>query len=169
MDNAAAIIAQLVDVRNLGTEKCVKLTLHAPVEQAEEILAAFGWPTRVDPVPVAVARLNIPDPSTQDGRAAASDQGKPVAPPPQGSKERRSFTSLPLAQQAALLCQDKLFQAFLREQCREPCNSEAEAAAVIRIRCGVKSRADIQSNLRALAQFTQDRDRFIAWKLAEAL
>jgi len=55
---AAAIAAQLVDMRNVGTHKVMKLTIHVPEEQALAAIAAFGWPTGVNPVPIAIARLN---------------------------------------------------------------------------------------------------------------
>lgn len=58
MNKPAAISAQLVDMRNVGTHKCLKLTLHVPEEQALDAIAAFGWPTGAAPVPVAIARLN---------------------------------------------------------------------------------------------------------------
>lgn len=54
---AAAIAAQLVDMRNVGTHKVLKLTIHIPEEQALAAIAAFGWPTGVDPVPIAIARM----------------------------------------------------------------------------------------------------------------
>jgi hypothetical protein len=57
MTDARAISAQLVDIRNVGTHKVVKLTIHAPQEHAMHIMELFGWPTQVDPVPVALARL----------------------------------------------------------------------------------------------------------------
>lgn len=59
MSEPAAIAAQIVDIRNLGTQKVVKITVHAPQEEALAVIDAFGWPTAVDPVPVAIARLDL--------------------------------------------------------------------------------------------------------------
>ena len=58
MTQPAIITASLVDVRNLNTEKSVKLTLHVPAELAGSVFEAFGWPTATNPVPVVLARLN---------------------------------------------------------------------------------------------------------------
>lgn len=120
---------------------------------------------------------NAPDPSRQkDGRAedhggssqaiAANRQAEPKATI--GSAPRRSFTSLPLAQQAALLCQDPVFRSFIVEELDVPCENEEQAADAIRVRCGVTSRADIAADRQATVQFTADRDRFMAWKLVGA-
>lgn len=57
MDDATAISAQLVDARNIGTHKSLKLTLHIPAEMAEAFIRDFGWPTAAEPIPVALARL----------------------------------------------------------------------------------------------------------------
>ena len=58
MDNRAAIMGELVDVRNIGTHKCVKLTIHVPAEYAMRVFDAFGWPTAAEPVQIAIARLD---------------------------------------------------------------------------------------------------------------
>ena len=42
MSDRAAISAQLVDIRNIGMHKSVKLTLHVPAEQAELVMKIFG-------------------------------------------------------------------------------------------------------------------------------
>ena len=62
MTEAAIIAGSLVDVRNVGTHKSVKLTIHVPEEHATRVVAAFGWPTGVNPVSVAIARLEQPLP-----------------------------------------------------------------------------------------------------------
>ena len=55
----AAIMGSLVDVRNVGTHKSVKLTIHTPEEYAMKVVDPFGWPTGVNPIPVAIARLDL--------------------------------------------------------------------------------------------------------------
>lgn len=168
MNAPAAIQAQLVDVRNLGTEKCVKLTLHAPVEIAAQIFEAFGWPTAVNPVPVALARLDLNAAERSADRRGAATTADSTRLPSPALKQPRPFTSLPLAQQAALLCQDPVFRAFVREELDMPCETEADAADVIRMRCAVDSRSEIASHPQAKAQFIMDRERFQAWKLVSA-
>jgi hypothetical protein len=128
MSAPAAIQAQLVDVRNVSSHKCVRLEIHVPAEQAGDVMAAFGWPTMADPVPVALARL------VEDARVK-----------PEQVKEHRSFSDLPLAQQAALRCQETQFQEFLvgtNRLCLLNATKD-DVADVVRQLCGVQSRADI--------------------------
>lgn len=53
----AAVMGSLVNLKNVATHKSIALTIHVPAEAAQAVLGAFGWPTMVDPVSVAVARL----------------------------------------------------------------------------------------------------------------
>jgi hypothetical protein len=128
----AAISASLVDVRNIATHKVVRLEIHVPAEQAQMVIDAFGWPTGVDPVPVAIARLVA--------EKSASDAPKPVGEP----KERRRFVELSLAAQAGLRCNEKAFWKFLHDEMSYDIDSEAEAAEAVRDICGVESRAAIR-------------------------
>ena len=57
MSDAAIIQGSLIDVRNAGQHKEVILKIAVPAELAMRVLDAFGWPTAVNPVSVAVARL----------------------------------------------------------------------------------------------------------------
>ena len=132
MSAPAVISASLVDVRNIAAHKCVRLEIHVPAEQAGIVLAAFGWPTAVDPVPVAIARLDL---------KAASEPEKP----------RRPFETLPPAQQAAMRCQEIGFQKFTHAK------SPEEAAEAIRFRCGVGSRSELNTNAEA-ARIWRDID-----------
>lgn len=131
MSAPAAISAQLVDVRNLDTHKCVKMTIHVPAEQAPAVLAAFGWPTMVDPVPVAIARLDI------------NAMKRPLPHP----KERREFYTLPFPQQAGIRSDDLKFALWMSHL---PVGKECETAAeAIRAYCGVESRAHILPGTKA--------------------
>jgi len=131
-DKPAAISASLVDVRNIAQHKCVRLEIHVPAEQTGLVLAAFGWPTGVDPVPVAIARLNP--------TKAVSDASKPAGEP----KERRRFQELSLPQQAGMRCEEKSFWAFLIQEMNYDCPNATTAADAVRDICGVTSRADIR-------------------------
>ena len=150
MSDAAAIMASLVDVRNIAAHKCVRLEIHVPVEQASLVMAAFGWPTAADPVPVAIARLNP--------QKAASEPAK-------AEKPRQKWESLPLSQQAAIRCAEAAFWRFLAEtHSLSVVASSEEAADYVRIICGVKSRADI-GKTEASAKAWRDLDgEFQYWQ-----
>lgn len=158
MIDARAISAQLVDIRNVGTHKVVKLTLHAPEEHAMKIMEMFGWPTGVNPIPVALARLDLTKggdapalqqpPLPSDGRNET--QPRPVtdrqASPAGADKQRKSFSEMSPAQQSGMLSQDRAFRMFLAEKFDMPIPDPDEAASVIRHYCNVKSRAEIKAD-----------------------
>jgi hypothetical protein len=139
MTDARAISAQLVDIRNIGTHKSVKLTIHAPEEQAMQIMKLFGWPTMVAPVPVALARLSsAPPPADEAPRPTQTGQAAPVG------ENKRTFANMAPSQQAGMFSQDRAFRLFLAEKFDTPTPDPDEAASIIRAQCKVKSRADIK-------------------------
>src|ERR1019366_2338507 len=111
MNEPAAIIASLVDVRNIAEHSSVVLKIHVPQERALEVIAAFGWPTGANPVAVAIARLdtNVTPPKLVEAlgdsalltvserfdlHAAALKAQKEAFDAP---KERRVFCDLPMS------------------------------------------------------------------------
>lgn len=139
----AAIAASLVDVRNIAAHKCVRLEIHVPAEQAGQVLEAFGWPTAVDPVPVAIARLNH----------APAQQEQDEEPP-----ARRPFDTLPATTRAAMLCDQSSFQVFLKVKTKD------EAAAKLRAHCGVKSRSEFNTDDTARMKFEMVEREFDRWR-----
>jgi hypothetical protein len=49
MTDPAVFQGSLVDLKNVGTHKSVRLIVEVPEEYGEAIVRAFGWPTRVKP------------------------------------------------------------------------------------------------------------------------
>jgi hypothetical protein len=151
MTEAAIISGSLVDVRNVGTHKSVKLTIHVPEELAMQVMKAFGWPTGVNPVEVAIARLEQPvsRPVSQAEKQPGSEIG-PQPSPVRADKPKRS-----IAQRAGMLCNDTLFHAFLRERFADEWHDSLirsggpkaivsqVAAHTVRTICNVTSRKDI--------------------------
>ena len=149
-DAPAAITAQLVDVRNVAAHKSVRLELHVPAEQAGLVMAAFGWPTMADPVPVALARLHSP----------AEPIAKPEAP-----KERRPFSELPYSQQAAMRCGEPSYEHFLwyTHGLHQDTNP-AEVIALVRHECGVTSRSEIVKGTPAGDKWEALEAEYWAWQ-----
>ena len=190
MTNKAAVItASLVDVRNVAQHKCVRLEVHVPVEQAGEVMAAFGWPTMVDPVPVELARLDLsaakpPNPKIEsseerDLRKFREDRARTELGPDtrglmnvglehiaheEAQKPKRRMSELPVPQQAALLCNREAFWRFLTDKSYVmPCRGEDDAAAFVRALCGVESRADLAEREQARERFHDLQDEFNDW------
>ena len=149
----AAIMASLVDVRNISAHKCVRLEVHVPAEQAGAVLAAFGWPTMADPVPVAIARL-VPE-------KAASEPRKGEETP------KRAWSDLPPAQQAGIRCNEPAFWRFLGTICEGDILTELDAACEVRRRCGVASRSEILPARRLEQRWNLIESAYQAW-LTEA-
>lgn len=131
MDAPAAIRATYSDMRFVKGRKVVQILLEAPIEEAPNVVALLGTPNPASEIWVAVARL-----------------GNPVSVPEQAPpKEKRRFSELPPAQQAALKCQDESFQRFIRERVPEwPVMGEDGVAEVVRRVCGVKSRSELNNS-----------------------
>ena len=114
-------------------------------------MEAFGWPTMVNPVHVAIARLDL---------SKAKEPTSSIAIP----KEKRRFAELPIATQAALLCGREAFQRFLREEEHQlSVVDETSAAAAVRAICNVESRSDLASDNRAAGVFVELSLQFEAW------
>lgn len=131
----AAFSADYVDLRFIKSRKVAQIVVEIAIEQAVDFVAAFGTPNPESGVPVAIARLN--------SGAPASEAAKPADEP--SSKERRKFNTLPLAQQAAMRCQDTAFRHFIAERESRSPDSVTNDIAADRVRqiCGVTSRSDI--------------------------
>jgi hypothetical protein len=167
MSNLAAIQAQLVDIRNVGSLKSLKLTLHVPEEHALKAIEAFGWPTGANPVPVALARLNLEKEVVCPDRQESISETRPdpAADKSPGRAERRPFDSLPLPQQAGILCQEGGFRAFLNEEFNYACETADDAADAVRERCNIASRSELGTNKKAAERFVSLREQYQAWRM----
>ncbi|WP_424360236.1 hypothetical protein [Methylocystis parvus] len=75
--------------------------------------------------------------------------------------ERRRFSDLPLATQAAMRCADVRFQRFLNAP-------DADYAAIaVRLACGVESRKELDTVAEAGAAWRKIDGEFAAWLRAE--
>jgi hypothetical protein len=161
MNAPAAIAAQLVDMRNIGTHKVLRLTIHVPEEQALAAIAAFGWPTGVNPVPIAIARLN-----TGGGHVT---EPKVLAPPHQkeaAGGEKQAFRDMRMANQAGMLCKEVPFQKFIAERqgyVRKEVFPETQAADYVKKYCGVASRADIRPRCPSGERWTKLHSEYKMW------
>lgn len=147
-ERVAAIDAQCVDIQNDRQHKgSIKITLHLPVERGQELTKIMGtWPTYADPVPVALARLNlVPQPAKEE-----------MAPAPEPNPSVRDNR---YAKRAGILCNDRRFQGFLIDRYAagykidDPVERREWAADKVRELCEVDSRADIQPNTPAANRF----------------
>ena len=155
MSTAAAIAAQLVDIRNVGEHKCVKLTIHVPWEQALRVTDAFGWPTMAAPIPVALARLN------QESGVTQSHPQQVLM-----SKAKRPWREIPAANQAGILCSDQSFWRFVVEEIWRPSSKEIPSEDAITIWMYVYFSVTSRLQLSSTDPRWQDLvTRYRAWKI----
>ena len=127
----AAIQGTFADLKSVKTRSVVQMVVEIPIEQAEQIVRAFGFPQPGAEIAVAVARL---DP----------EKAKAALPPPETpAKPKKRFHELPLSQQAALRCRDTSFWRFLKIGKEHEHHEEGVAASAVRVACGVVSRSEI--------------------------
>ena len=157
MTKLAAIEGQLVSIKNVSTHKSACLTIHVPEEYALKVIEAFGWPTMVAPVHVAIARMG-------DGSAGDLPSGSTTTPAA-ATKEKRKWDELSIAQQAGIMCNEKGFQRYVSEAVgKRPDEVDTDAAATyVRTLCGVNSRAHIEGNETASRKFHALRISYDNW------
>lgn len=136
-----AIRATFHDIRPIKGRKLAQLVFEIPVEQADEALAALGGYPRPDHERWCGIALLDP--------ANFSE--------PSSTPQRRPFHELSMTQQAAIKCTDQEFQKFMSTA------NEHDCANAVRVRCGVKTRADIKPDtsagdcwVRLLADYEHD-------------
>lgn len=155
----AAMAASLVNLRNVSTHKVVALTLHVPAEQAQAVIDAFGWPTMVSPVSVAIARLA----EGEIGDPACKPICRPFAPGEEGARKpaseeeqakARHWSDMTPAQQTGVVRNEPAFWEFANVA-----NAE-QARDYIRHWCGVDSCADILPGWESAALWAQLQVRY---------
>ena len=136
----AVIQGTFADLKTVKTRSVVQMVVEVPIEQGEQIVRAFGFPQPGREVSVAVARIKMQEQAT-----------------PEQADGHKRFEDIPRPQQAGILCHDKAFVKWLGA------GDANGAAAILRQRLGVESRADLKENTEAarkwdalVIQFRQD-------------
>ena len=162
----SAIQGNYSDIKNVKTRSCVQIIIEVPIEHAAQIQAVLGWPQPGSEIPVAIARLH-------DGAADNHEVNEPTsnaaaAPSP------RTIDDMPYPQQAALLCRQEPFQAWMERQRSNrvagdkrwhfnpgdfvgtPEEREEQITAhFVRNLCDVKSRSELQTDSVAAGKWQQ--------------
>jgi len=77
--------------------------------------------------------------------------------------QKRDWRDLQPAQQAGIRCEDPIFIAFLKEARPEDWHESQEAAACVRLICGVHSRVELGTNQKARVIWHQLDESYQAW------
>lgn len=146
--SAAAIRGTFSDFKIIRGRKCAQLVIEVPLEEADRALAALGGiPQAATERWVAVARLN---------ESAVQIEEKP----------KRRFSELSPAQQAGIKCQEPSFWRFLNGRDDVDSISSADSAAMwVRFECGVKSRADLNTDPASAERWLSLLREYETWML----
>jgi hypothetical protein len=185
----AAIMGSLVNLKNVSTHKSLALTIHVPAEAAQQVLAAFGWPTMVDPVPVAIARLEgeAPHEVPRDEPLRNTEEPPRSHPyveemrrglakgmqnvyaatyaeetPEKSPVQHRHWAVLSPAQQTGVIRNEPEFREFATSLGWDVHGAD-DARDFIRNFCGVLSCADILPGTEAAARWAQLQVRYGNW------
>lgn len=152
MSAPAAISGDFATYKHIQGRKVLQLVIEVPAEMASAVFAALGTPGSGEGIPVALARLAKPSET------------------PQQPKERRPFTELPYAQQAAIRCSDGDFESFLYERSGPDGVLQIEGdvrdpvPGHVRYLCGVRSRSEIIKGTPAGDRWAALEAEFYAWQ-----
>ena len=161
-DRPAAIVAQVVDCQNDRQHKgFIKITVHVPVEDGRDIMAALGWPTYTTPTPVAIAVLDINNLKGASDVEIAETSPSPSQTPPAGGINKRT-------QLAGIMSKDPMFKRYIMDVTTGG-PSVFDPAEFIRSHCGVKSRKDILPDTPAAFRFDALYDQYRLWRDAPEL
>ena len=162
-DRPATFSASYADWKLIKTRRCVQIVLEVSLEAANEAYEALGgMPNAGTETWVAVARLDLQaikeSGASAPVRETESDHhgDRPVS---------RSWHELEPSQQAALLCKDASFQAFLAADIsvdRHVINEEAARNEVL-LRCKIGSRSQIKPGSAAAQLWRTLVSDYRAW------
>lgn len=152
MTDKAVFSGSYSDIRFVRTRKIAAITIEIPIEAASAFIEAFGAPDPSKECPVAIARLF---PASSNGPATDFESVNGGSTPSAGTKDKKRWDDLPPSQQAAIRCNEKGFIRWL------DVIDERDAACVVRERCGVLSRAELDKEPTAAARWRQIDDAYI--------
>lgn len=142
------------DLKFVRSRKVAQVVIEMPIEEATRFLAAFGAPDPSAETWVAIAGLDY----RYASKDRFSDAGKKVEDDAESEKPRRQRDDLRPSARAAMLCNETVFQAFLKVQ-----NAE-QAAEKVRRHCGIESRRELDADETKLMMFRAIESRFEEWR-----
>jgi hypothetical protein len=142
---ADAIRATYADIKTVRTRKVYQIVFEGPIEEMGAAMALFGPPMPDAEVWAGIARLKAPGAEIEH----ANDESKPARP---------------LSQVAGYLCNIVTFRRWLSETGEGDAITGTDGAAdEVRRRCGIKSRAELDTNSEAASIFRTMRADYDNW------
>lgn len=148
MKTPAAFRATYSDLKLIKTRQCVQIVFELPLADFDAAYAVLG---------------GLPDSSKETWFGIAPlDLMKQIE-----EKPKRDWRDMQPAQQAGIRCAEPVFIAFLQEARPDDWHESQEAAACVRLICGVHSRVELGTNQKARVIWHQLDEQYQAWKALE--
>jgi hypothetical protein len=159
---ADVLRATYADLKTVKTRSTCQLILELPIEALTDVVALLGAPIPGNEVWVAVARLMTPQQLEEAIEAIPASDPEPdnmIEPPANDDRAPR-----PLSQVSAILCGIVAFRRYLFEAFNlGAIPTKDEAADIVREKCGVRSRSELDTDEAAASNFRHLRNGYQAW------
>lgn len=170
MTKPAAFQATYSDFKLVKTRKVAQLIFEVPLEAVDEAYKVLGgMPNPADERWFGIAPLKkevAPNPDSKLSGQHNDSHAQSAEPTERGKK---SWRDLPPSQQAAIRCEEPIFQTFLKEEHADVVLfADQDAAQAVRDLCCVTSRSELNTNHEARVLWTQLESQFQAWKTVDA-
>jgi len=154
---AAAIAGSFADFRPVKSRSVAQLIIEVPIEHADAALAALGGvPQPGHERPVAVARLTIATGAQPLDSGAGADPS-PAAPVAQLEPNHIAWADMRPSKQAGIRCNDVRFQRWIGAL------TGYHAADIVRGKCNVGSRGELDRDEKAARAWRSLDDQYYAW------
>ena len=167
---AAAFKATYADWKLIKTRGCVQLVFEVPLHEADMAYQVVGgMPDAAAERWFGIARLKSESevmPDTQS-RSHPRTETPPASVADTPVRARKSWQDMSPSQQAGILCADRRFWAFLREQ-GWGVRDESNAVHAIYEYCGITSRSLILPGTSAGGLWKNLHDKYQAWLMVPA-
>ncbi len=163
-----AFSATYSDWKLIRTRAVVQIVLEVPVEDADHAYNVLGgMPNSAREIWVGVARFKPGTEVVQNSGQLSADKSPPA---PEDSttptRARTPWHEKKPAEQAGILCSDRMFWAFLSTNNYGPAWSAEDAATIVRRVCKVKTRSDIVEGDKANDYWMDLVSKYRTWQLA---
>ena len=151
----AAIQGNYADFKLVKTRSVAQIIVEVPIERAEQVVKMLGLPVPATEIAVGVAKLQ-PTAKTQALVNKLLNPEKPARKPAATERTR--------SQWAGIRCNDPVFQQWIWQTEGRPTGWEPStpgSAIIVRARCGVQSRKELDTNPEKAAAWDALDGRFI--------
>jgi len=165
MSKPLAIRGTYADWRLVKTRGVVQIVVEVPLSDSNMALDVLGgMPNPAAERWVAIAPIKPESEVMQSGPSAVQPiDARPEPKQDKPARAKRDWRDLPPAQQAGVRCEEPAFLRFLCEERPSDMRESNDAAECVRLICGVRSRADLNTEHAARVVWHQLNEQYEAW------